>query len=173
MGALRPRRHHARRGDRPDSLGGDGPLNDKPGAVIFRPKAEATGEQFTQVNAGSSFVTSARPAAALCETGDHEIRRSRKSAAANLVLDELVTNIIKYGFDDAREHQIRVEMEVGVDLLTISVEDDGKPFNPLEAPSPNLDLPIEDWPIGGLGVFIVKSIAAAAEARRRDRVAAA
>jgi anti-sigma regulatory factor (Ser/Thr protein kinase) len=88
------------------------------------------------------------------------------TVAANLVLDELVTNIIKYGFDDAREHQIRVEMEVGVDLLTISVEDDGKPFNPLEAPSPNLDLPIEDWPIGGLGVFIVKSIADVLEYRR-------
>jgi anti-sigma regulatory factor (Ser/Thr protein kinase) len=88
------------------------------------------------------------------------------TAAVNLVLDELVSNIIKYAYDDTREHQIHVAVAVGLDLLTISVEDDGKPFNPLEAVAPNLDLPIEEWPIGGLGVFIVKSIADALEYRR-------
>jgi serine/threonine-protein kinase RsbW len=88
------------------------------------------------------------------------------TAAVNLALDELVTNVIKYAYDDDREHGIHVTVTLRADLVTITVEDEGKPFNPLEAPSPNLDLPIEDWPIGGLGVHIVKSIADTLDYRR-------
>jgi serine/threonine-protein kinase RsbW len=88
------------------------------------------------------------------------------AATMNLALDELVSNIIKYAYDDAEEHQILVTVAVGRDLLTISVEDDGKPFNPIDAPSPNPDLPLEEWPIGGLGVHIVKSIADTLDYRR-------
>jgi anti-sigma regulatory factor (Ser/Thr protein kinase) len=92
------------------------------------------------------------------------------TAVANLVLDELVSNVIKYAYDDGQEHQILVTVEIRPDLLIISVEDDGKPFNPTEAPAPNLGLPVEEWPLGGLGVHIVKSIANAIEYRRdRDR----
>jgi anti-sigma regulatory factor (Ser/Thr protein kinase) len=87
-------------------------------------------------------------------------------ATVYLTLDELVSNIIKYGYDDTREHQIHVTVTVGHDLLTISIEDDGKPFNPSEAPSPNLDLPIENRPVGGLGVYIVKSFADVLDYRR-------
>ena len=90
------------------------------------------------------------------------------TAVANLVLDELVSNVIKYAYDDTHEHQIRVTVEVQPHLLIISVEDDGKPFNPLHAPEPNLDLPIEERPLGGLGVHIVKAIADAVDYRRDE-----
>ena len=92
------------------------------------------------------------------------------AAQINLVLDELVSNVIKYGYDDAREHQIDVTVTVDADVITIAIEDDGKPFNPLQAPAPNLDLSVEERPIGGLGVFLVRSIADAIDHRRdRDR----
>lgn len=89
-----------------------------------------------------------------------------ETARINLVLDELVSNIIKYGYDDQQEHQILVKIAIDGDLLTISVDDDGKPFNPLEAPAPDLDLAIEERPIGGLGLFLVKSIVDTLEYRR-------
>lgn len=88
------------------------------------------------------------------------------TAAINLVLDELVSNIIKYGFDDAGEHHIQVVVGLDGDLLTVSVDDDGKPFNPLDVPRPDLDRPIEDRPVGGLGVFIVRSMADTLDYRR-------
>jgi anti-sigma regulatory factor (Ser/Thr protein kinase) len=92
------------------------------------------------------------------------------TAHVNLVLDELVSNIIRYGYDDVQEHEIHVTVEIGGDLLTISIEDDGRPFNPIDAPPPNLELSIEERPIGGLGVFLVKSMADTLEYRReRDR----
>jgi serine/threonine-protein kinase RsbW len=79
--------------------------------------------------------------------------------AVNLLLDEIVVNIISHGYDDKLEHQILVNLALENDVLSIRVEDDGRPFNPLEAPAPNLDLPIEERAIGGLGIFIARSIA--------------
>jgi len=87
-------------------------------------------------------------------------------ANLHLMLDELVSNVIKYGYDDALEHQIQVEVTVEGDQLIVRIEDDGKPFDPSEAPHPNLDLAIEERPIGGLGVFIVKTIADSIDYRR-------
>jgi len=84
----------------------------------------------------------------------------------NLVLDEIVLNVIEYGYDDTAEHQIRVTLSVTDGVLGIAVEDDGKPFNPLELPPPDLDLPIEDRPIGGLGVHLVKSTMDTVQYRR-------
>ena len=84
----------------------------------------------------------------------------------SLMLDEVVSNVIKYAFDDVREHHIHVEVACGSDVVTIQIEDEGKPFNPLDAPAPNLDLPIEERPIGGLGIFITKALADSLEYRR-------
>ena len=86
----------------------------------------------------------------------------------NLVLDEVVANIISHGYDDAGEHQIHVTLALDDAELTIRVEDDGRPFNPLDAPPPDLDLPLEDRPVGGLGIHIVRSVMDAVEHRRDD-----
>jgi anti-sigma regulatory factor (Ser/Thr protein kinase) len=88
------------------------------------------------------------------------------TASINLMIDEVVSNVINYGYDDTLEHKIDVNVVLDGDLVTVRIEDDGKPFNPLDAPQPNLDLPIEERPIGGLGVFIVKSTADSLDYRR-------
>jgi anti-sigma regulatory factor (Ser/Thr protein kinase) len=87
--------------------------------------------------------------------------------AINLVLDEVITNIIDYGYDDAADHEIRVTMAVEGDQLTIEVEDDARHFDPLKAPPPDLDLPLEERPVGGLGIHIVRSLMSAVEYQRR------
>jgi anti-sigma regulatory factor (Ser/Thr protein kinase) len=84
----------------------------------------------------------------------------------NLLLDEFVSNVIKYGYDDKSEHQIQVTVELDGRHLTIRIQDDGKAFNPLEAPEPDLDLPIEERPIGGLGILIARTLADSLEYRR-------
>ena len=76
----------------------------------------------------------------------------------NLSLDELLTNIVHYGFDDEKEHSIIVKLSLSKNILEITIEDDGKAFNPLNAEPPNLDQSIEDKPIGGLGIYLVKSL---------------
>ena len=86
----------------------------------------------------------------------------------NLVLDELVTNIIDYGFDDTGRHEIRVTMAVEGGTLTIEVEDDARAFDPLAAAPPDLTLALEDRPVGGLGIHIVRTVMDTVEYQRRD-----
>lgn len=75
----------------------------------------------------------------------------------NLVIDELVTNIISYGYEDALPHIIEVSLTLDGDSLTAELRDDGNPFNPLEeAPDPVLDAPLEERAIGGLGLHFMR-----------------
>ena len=76
-----------------------------------------------------------------------------------LSVDELITNIIKYGTNDLEHTQIRLWATIRNDAFRIEIEDHGIPFDPFhEAPVPDTTLPLEDRPIGGLGVFLVQSL---------------
>ncbi|NDV20762.1 SpoIIE family protein phosphatase [Pseudodesulfovibrio sp. JC047] len=77
-----------------------------------------------------------------------------------LVLDELITNIIQYGYTDFDEHPIDVSLSMDGDMITIQVEDDSEPFNILEAPEPELDVPLDerDRQIGGMGIHLIKNM---------------
>ena len=97
---------------------------------------------------------------------DHHLSNT-EMLAASLALDEVVTNIILHGYDDAADHEIRVTMTLENGVLTMEVEDDGRPFDPLQAPPPNLDLPIEERPVGGLGIHLVRTLMDAVEYQRR------
>ena len=87
--------------------------------------------------------------------------------AVTLALDEVVTNIILHGYDDDADHEIRVTMAVEGGVLTIEVEDDARHFDPLQAPPPDLDLPIEERPVGGLGIHLVRTLMETVEYQRR------
>ena len=87
--------------------------------------------------------------------------------AINLALDEVLMNVIEYRYEDDGDHEITVTMAVEDGVLTIEVEDDGRPFDPLQAPPPDLDLPIEERPVGGLGIHLVRSMMEAVEYQRR------
>ena len=75
---------------------------------------------------------------------------------ANLAVEELVTNCIKYGYEDSADHMIEVKLQISGNELALTVSDDGRPFNPLELPEPDVRLPIEDRPIGGLGIYLLR-----------------
>ena len=76
----------------------------------------------------------------------------------NLALEELITNCIKYGYDDEAEHVIEIELNFSGGELMLTLVDDGHPFNPLELPEPDTDLPVEDRPIGGLGIHLLRKM---------------
>jgi anti-sigma regulatory factor (Ser/Thr protein kinase) len=76
-----------------------------------------------------------------------------------LAIEEMVTNCIHYGYDDAGEHTIAIRLSVADRTLTMTVIDDGHPFDPLAAPPPDLSLDIEDRPIGGLGIHLLRNLA--------------
>ena len=76
----------------------------------------------------------------------------------NLALEELVLNIMDYGFDEGL-HEIEITLTSDADALTIEIVDGGRPFDPLkDAPQPDVDAPVEDRPVGGLGVHLVRTL---------------
>ena len=76
----------------------------------------------------------------------------------NLALDELFTNIISYGFKDGKEHIVKVTLTPENDELCLCIEDDGKPFNPIEFETPDVSCSVEECKIGGLGIHIMKKL---------------
>lgn len=80
------------------------------------------------------------------------------SFKVNLALEELVINIMDYGFEGG-DHEIDITLISEDHRLTIQIEDSGKPFDPMEdAPIPDVDAPINERPIGGLGIYLVRNM---------------
>jgi phosphoserine phosphatase RsbU/P len=86
----------------------------------------------------------------------------------NLALEEILTNIISYGYTDSRKHEIRVTLGMQPGAVRIEVEDDGQPFNPLDAPEPETTQPLEERRIGGLGIHLARQLMDALEYRRQE-----
>jgi serine/threonine-protein kinase RsbW len=96
----------------------------------------------------------------LIETFTGEQRVSADDTARVLIaVEELVTNIVKYGYDPGAEvGSIDVTVWTEDNRLGIGIVDDSNPFNPFAQPTPDLDGPLERRRIGGLGLHLVKSI---------------
>lgn len=76
----------------------------------------------------------------------------------NLAVDELFTNIVKYGFADNSLHYIAVTLSHRDGKISIRVEDNGIPFDPAAKQTSELKDPLEHCKIGGLGLHLVKKI---------------
>lgn len=85
-----------------------------------------------------------------------------------LALDELITNIVSYGYREGGEHVIRLTLTRRPDLVDIVLIDDAVPFNPLDAPAPDTTSAPDVRRIGGLGIHFVRKLMDFAAYERRD-----
>ncbi|HVK58411.1 MAG TPA: ATP-binding protein [Candidatus Kapabacteria bacterium] len=76
--------------------------------------------------------------------------------AADLALEEHLTNVLNYGFTLDEERWISVQLGVKNNALCVTVTDTGVPYDPLSAPSVDTSVPLEEKPIGGLGIYLMK-----------------
>jgi anti-sigma regulatory factor (Ser/Thr protein kinase) len=76
----------------------------------------------------------------------------------NLVIEEALSNIIFYAFKDKGKHEIKISVSLANKKLIIKTVDYGIPFDPLSLQQPDINLPAEERPIGGLGVFLISQI---------------
>lgn len=80
------------------------------------------------------------------------------SFKVNLALEELVINIMDYGFAEG-DHEIDITLISEDHRLIIEIADSGKAFDPLQdAPVPDVNAPAEERPIGGLGIYLVRNM---------------
>jgi serine phosphatase RsbU (regulator of sigma subunit)/anti-sigma regulatory factor (Ser/Thr protein kinase) len=85
-----------------------------------------------------------------------------------IILEELVTNVIKYGGLKPGEECCLIELIRSGNHLTIHFSDSGIPFNPLEQEEVDTSLPIEERPIGGLGIHFIKKLTDTQSYERRE-----
>ena len=76
--------------------------------------------------------------------------------ALNVSLDEVLNNIISYAYEDAAQHEIVVRLVVRGGNVEVTVEDDGKPFDPLTVPAP--DITSTPRELGGVGLHFLRNL---------------
>ncbi len=77
------------------------------------------------------------------------------AATFHIIFDDLLNNVISYGFNDEQRHLIDITMELTANSIIVTVADDGVPFNPIDETAPDTKLSVEDRQIGGLGIHLV------------------
>ncbi len=77
----------------------------------------------------------------------------------DMIIDELLGNVILYAFSESGEHEIEITAEQVRNRLTVTISDDGVPFNPLLNAPPEISLATRDRTIGGLGILLVRKTA--------------
>ena len=75
-----------------------------------------------------------------------------------LILDEMVTNVINYAYPDGKPHDFYLEIEKKDEHLHMRLVDNGVAFDPLKEDVADTESDLEDRPIGGLGIFLVKQL---------------
>lgn len=74
----------------------------------------------------------------------------------DLVLEELVLNVISYGYPDGRSGWIDVSLTEDAQGICLLIEDDGDHYNPFSRSDPDLTLPLMERTPGGLGVHFIR-----------------
>lgn len=75
-----------------------------------------------------------------------------------LAVDDLLNNIVSYAYQDEDAHEISVSVRLSSSRVSVSVSDDGIPFNPFGAEVPNISTPLEGREVGGLGIHLVRTL---------------
>jgi serine/threonine-protein kinase RsbW len=97
-----------------------------------------------------AFVGEAAHAAKVSERGTFRCQ---------LAVDEACSNIIEHGFQGGDAGKvIRISVWADSDRFYVMLHDSSPPFNPLQQPDPNINLPLEERPTGKLGVFFIKRV---------------
>lgn len=82
----------------------------------------------------------------------------RDAFELSLVLEEIFANIVSHGFDGPTSRAIEVSLEPRDRAVRVQVADTGRPYDPRSVPPPDITAEVEDRPIGGLGIHLVRRL---------------
>jgi anti-sigma regulatory factor (Ser/Thr protein kinase) len=86
----------------------------------------------------------------------------------DLALEEMLTNVIKYSYDDENRHEIEVSLQLDNERILLEMRDDGHEFDPLATPDANLSDEISQRQVGGMGIHLTRSMVDAISYSRKD-----
>jgi anti-anti-sigma factor len=111
-----------------------------------------------------------RVAAELAAFAQRERLATKVAFDLALAVDEVLTNVIRYAYDGDAAREIAVRIVRDDAVLTVEIEDDGRPFDPRTIAAPDVSSPAAERPIGGLGMHLVRAVMERVEYRReRDK----
>ena len=76
----------------------------------------------------------------------------------NLALEEAVTNVIMYAYPKGTDGLVDIEAIIREHSLSFVISDSGQPFDPTAQPDADVSQSIENRQVGGLGIYLVRSI---------------
>ncbi len=85
----------------------------------------------------------------------------------SVVLDELLANTLSHGLAGRAGGTVSMDVKLAADRLTVTLTDDGAPFDPFSRAAPDTTLSVADRPIGGLGIHLVRQLVDEASYERR------
>ena len=89
-----------------------------------------------------------------------------QALAFELALEEVFVNVATHAAPAQTVASVEVSLAIDDDRITMTVEDDGPQFDPLALPPPDVTSQLEERPVGGLGVFLVRKMMEAVRYRR-------
>lgn len=76
----------------------------------------------------------------------------------HLAMEEAVTNVIMYAYPQDEEHEIELSVSCADKEMIFTITDSGKEFDPTLHPEADVTLSLEERPVGGLGIFLIRRI---------------
>ncbi len=89
--------------------------------------------------------------------------------AVNVALDELLANEISHGMAGRNGGSVMIGMELDRERITVTLASEGAPFDPFGRAAPDTTLPVDQRPIGGLGLHLVRKLMDEVRYERRNR----
>ena len=89
-------------------------------------------------------------------------------AAVELVLEEAITNTLRYGYIGTGLRQIEIDLQVDLDEVQVLIVDDAKAFDPMEVDAQLLPDSLDDAQVGGLGLLLIRNTASRMSYERRE-----
>ena len=80
------------------------------------------------------------------------------AARIHLALEEAVSNVIMYAYPEGTAGNMVLDAVRDGNRLQFTLVDRGKAFDPTTVPEANPEAPLEERPVGGLGIHLVRSI---------------
>jgi len=105
---------------------------------------------------GADLGEVARVQAALAEFAQAHAVPAPIRRSVSVALDELLTNTISYGFAGREGGEVAIAVELGADRLSVTLTDDGTPFDPFGAAAPDTAGSVAERQMGGLGIHLVR-----------------
>ena len=93
----------------------------------------------------------------------------KAKAQIDICIDEIFSNIARYAYGPGTgSATVRLDFDETERLVSLTLIDRGSPFDPRDVPDPDITSPLDERPIGGLGLFMVRKMVDALDYRRED-----